>query len=136
MIPLSTFGITKEERELLQSRLYPQANKIFLETMAGENGINYGEIQQLDYEDHPSFQMEQWMKKRQLKAKMLNKKIADGYVIPEELCYPYKSIEHAQNEDKKSRHILLKDESTVGQTSKLQFKLEDIPEEKEEKTEL
>ncbi len=110
-IPLSYFGITKEDKQLLENRLFPAANKIFLERLAQENGVEKTQIEMLDYANHPLYVQEQWMKKRLLKKKMLDEKIKNGYDISK-FEYPFKSIEEA-NDKEPGKHILANEPETV-----------------------
>ena len=94
MIPLSRLGLDKEDQELLSKRLFPEANKIFLQNISKNMNLNYEKIQQLDYSDHPVYKHEKMMANRHYKAKTIGDRIKKGYVNVIE--YPYKSIDEAR----------------------------------------
>ena len=103
MIPLSKLGIGKADRKMLEERLFPEVNKIFLENLAKENGLKFTDIAELDYESNPTYEHEQWIRRRELNA-------SRNVKFPEEKLTKYEKFEDAKSQDKKYQHILLNDE--------------------------
>ena len=73
MVTLRKLGIGKEDQELLEKRLFPEVNEIFLRQIAKEHGYDEEDIPELDYSDNPTYVYEQWKMRRVANAKQ-NKK--------------------------------------------------------------
>jgi len=156
MKPLSRLGISREEKEMLASRLYPAANEIFLRRACGRQNIDYDLLEELDYSDHPEWKMKKMMEGRQLKANLLKQKIKDGFDISKHTC-KYATFDEAKKAEP-DKHIVMKGTEDIEKLNKkiddvklyhkmklddlssddekLQFKLEDITEEKLEELEI
>ncbi len=131
-VPLSAIGISKEDQILMSDRLFPEANRIFIERTAKETGYDPKQIQKLDYCDHPLYRQQMMMEKRQMKAKFLK----DNKIDTSEFDYPWKTIEEAQANDKESTHILLTDDKYKNIKKKIdkfksKYDLDNISEEDE-----
>jgi hypothetical protein len=101
MYRLSQFGMSKEERQMLQERLYPQVNEFFMKGIAKKNNLDVQHIETLDYTNNDLFKQQKLLEQRQLKAKF----IKDKNIDTSEWDYKWKSIEEAQELDKESQHI-------------------------------
>jgi len=100
---LSQFGITKEEQDYLSTRLHPEVNRVFLENIAKKNNLLVDDIEAIDYKDNEIWQAEQSARRRELNAKRNVE-----YKGQES---EFKTLAHAKMLDKKSKHILLEDDS-------------------------
>ena len=104
MIPFSKLGITKEDLDLLQNRLYPGVNEIFLKRLAKDSKIDYNKLPELDYVEHPLYKREKMIAIREQKAKMLKGKDTSKFDVK------YKTIEEAKELDTEGNHILVEDD--------------------------
>ena len=89
---------------MLQNRLYPQVNKVFLEQLAQRQGYKFEQIEELDYRENDLYKMHKMLARRQQKALYLKDKDTSKWDVK------YKTIEEAQAKDKEGNHVLLKDD--------------------------
>jgi len=122
MIPFSYVGINDEDLSLLQDRLYPEANKIFLANLAKQNKIPVEKLPLLDYQNHPVFKRDRLLEIRKQKAKYLKDKDTTEFDVK------YLTYEEAVANDK-GNHYLLKDDATPLEELERRFpKMTVIPE--------
>jgi len=103
MIPYSKLGINKEDLDLLQNRLYPGVNEVFLQRLAEERKIDYKKLPELDYEEHPLYKRDRMIAIREQKRQYLKGKDTSKFDVK------FKTIEEAQELDPVGKHVLLEE---------------------------
>jgi len=111
-IPLSMIGISKEDKDMLSNRLFPEANKILIEQLAKEYGYDIKNIEKIDYSNHPIYQMNKMIALRNQKKEYLKDKDTS------EFDYPFKSFDEACKKEPGKHFILDGKKETVEELNK------------------
>ena len=117
MIPFHVLDLDKNDVKMLQERLYPEANELFLQTLAERQGLNPKHLMRLDYTEHPVYKRDRMIATRIRKAQYLKGQDTSKHNVK------YKTIEEAKEKDKEGGHILLS-EPTPLEELEAQFPIE------------
>jgi len=143
MIPLSRLGISREEKDMLAQRLYPDANRIFLKKLAQGQGYDPATMELLDYSDHPEWKMKKLFRDRDARAERLKKRIENGEIDISKYDVKYKTFDEAVANEP-GKHVEMKKGQSIEELEieieKVKYhqsrrrELDAIEEEKDEKS--